>query len=145
MPDIAAARLVKAFITNDQLPRARGPRPPGDHWTGTITTSSDRVAQAESHEAERWDPMSRQKVAIRPSPAEVSEMELMFDALRDLNAIDAALARVLSLWAMHIARRRSIRALCREKKWNQVSFYRSKAKALKVYTGLLDAKNRKIA
>ncbi len=130
-PDLVGKRLVHAFVTLDRLPRLSGPREPGGHWPRTITEWADQLAQAELEESER---QARQqisnRVVIRPTAAEIAQMEAAFEWLRELRAVDAGMAIVTTLWALRTARRRSIKALCAEKHWPPHTFFRKKAKAL---------------
>jgi hypothetical protein len=140
-PDLVAKRLIQAFVTLDRLPRLPGPREPGGHWPRTITEWADQLAQAELEESER---QARQqisnRVVIRPSAAEIAQMEAAFEWLRALRAIDAGMAIVTTLWALRTARRRSIKALCTEKQWPPHTFFRKKAKALAAIAKMLNAR-----
>ena len=124
--------LVEAFRTLDRLPRAKGPRQPGNHWVRTKLEWADQLAQAELPEAERREREAAHltALALRPGGREIDRMERALDWLRDLRAIDPGLALVTSLWALRTARRRSLRALCREKGWAPGTFYKLRARAL---------------
>ena len=123
--------LVEAFRTLDRLPRVRGPRQPGGHWPHHGVEWADRLAQAELPESEKRERAEwRNRFALAPTGAEITRMEASFEWLRDLRAVDSGLALVTSLWALRAARRRSVRALCREKSWAPHTFYRLRAKAL---------------
>ncbi len=130
-PEHVGKSLVKAFSTLDRLPRLRGPREPGGHWPRHAVEWADQLAQAELDESER---RARQQASnrtiIRPTSAEISQMEAALDWLRELRVEDTGMALVTSLWAMRAARGRSIKALCAEKKWAPHTFYRKRAKAL---------------
>lgn len=140
-PDSVGKRLVQAFVTLDRLPRLRGPREPGGHWPGTITGWADQVAQAELEQGER---QARQQISnraiIRPTAAEIAQMEAAFEWLRELRAVDAGMAVVTTLWALRTARRRSIKALCTEKQWPPHTFFRKKARALANIAQMLNAR-----
>jgi hypothetical protein len=134
-------RLVKAFVTLDRLPKARGPRKPGGHWPGHTVEWVDQLAQAELTESERRErEQTRNRALIRPSGVEISQMEAAFDWLLELHANDSGMALVTSYWALRCARGRSIKKLCAEKKWAPHTFYRKRSKALTfVATWLNDA------
>ncbi|HLH11859.1 MAG TPA: hypothetical protein VKV77_08275 [Methylovirgula sp.] len=135
-------RLVKAFVTLDRLPRLRGPREPGSHWPRHAIEWADRLAQAELSEAERRMREAAQNFTVlRPTAAEIAEMEKAFDWLRELRGVDPGMALVTSLWALHTARRKSVRRLCEQKKWATYTFYRKRAKALDYLAGVLNARN----
>jgi hypothetical protein len=140
-PDLVGRRLVQAFVTLDRLPRLPGPREPGRHWPRTITEWADQLAQAELEESER---QARQQISnhvvIRPSAAEIAQMEAAFEWLRQLRAVDAGMTIVTTLWALRTARRRSIKALCAEKQWPPHTFFRKKAKALAKIAQMLNAR-----
>lgn len=141
-PEHVGRRLVKAFVTLDRLPRTRGPREPGGHWPRHAVEWADRLAQAELSQAERRAREAAQNFTmLRPSSAEIAEMESAFDWLRELRAVDSGMALVTSLWALRTARRKSVRRLCTEKKWAPHTFYRKRAKALAFLAALLNARN----
>ena len=130
-PEHVGRRLVDAFRTLDRLPRARGPRQPGNHWPNTRLEWADQLAQAELPAAERLErDVLRNALALRPSGREIDRMGRALDWLRDLRAVDPGLALVTHLWALRAARRRSLRALCREKGWAPGTFYKLRARAL---------------
>ena len=133
--------LVEAFRTLDRLPRAKGPRQPGNHWVRTRLEWADQLAQAELPEEERREREAAHltALALRPSGREIDRMETALDWLRDLRAIDPGLALVTSLWALRAARRRSLRALCREKGWAPATFYKLRARALEHLATTLQA------
>jgi hypothetical protein len=140
-PDLVGKRLVQAFVTLDRLPRLPGPREPGGHWPRTITEWADQLAQAELEESERQ--MRHQisnRVVIRPTAAQIAQMDAAFEWLRELRAIDAGMAIVTTLWALRTARRRSIKALCAEKQWPPHTFFRKKAKALAAIAKMLNSR-----
>lgn len=140
-PEHVGRRLVKAFVTLDRLPRLPGPRAPGGHWPQHRVEWADRLAQAELSEAERRSREAAQNFTVlRPSAAEIGEMEMAFDWLRELRGIDSGMALVVSHWALRAARRRSVRRLCAEKGWAPHTFYRKRAKAL-AYLAALNARN----
>jgi hypothetical protein len=120
-PDSVGKGLVQAFVTLDRLPRLRGPREPGGHWPGTITGWADQVAQAELEQSER---QARQQISnraiIRPTAAEIAQMEAAFEWLRELRAVDAG--------------------LCTEKQWPPHTFFRKKARALANIAQMLNAR-----
>ena len=133
-------RLVEAFRTLDRMPRAKGPRQPGNHWPRTRLEWADRLAQAELPEAERRAREAlHNALALRPSGREIDQMDRALDWLRDLRAVDPGLALVTSLWALRTARRRSLRALCREKGWAPATFYKLRARALDHLAATLNA------
>jgi hypothetical protein len=135
-------RLVKAFITLDRLPRLRGPRERGGHWPQHSVEWADRLAQAELSDAERRTREAAQNFTIlRPTGAEIAQMEAAFDWLRELRGVDSGMALVASLWALYTARRRSVRRLCAQKHWAPYTFYRKRAKALAYLADALNARN----
>lgn len=138
--DHVGTRLVDAFRTLDRLPRPKGPRAPGNHWPRTRLEWADRLAQAELPAAERLerDAMAN-ALALRPSGRDIDRMDRALDWLRDLRAVDPGLALVTSLWALRAARRRSLRALCREKGWAPGTFYKLRARTLEHLAGRLNA------
>lgn len=140
-PDLVGKRLVQAFVTLDRLPRLSGPRQPGGHWPRILTDWADQLAQAELEESER---QARQQISnrvlIRPSAAEIAQMDVAFEWLRELRALDSGMAIVTTLWALRTARRRSIKALCAEKQWPPHTFFRKKAKALAAIAVMLNAR-----
>jgi hypothetical protein len=140
-PDHVGKRLVKAFATLDQLPRPRGPREPGGHWPRHAIEWTDLLAQAELDESERRErQQERNRAALRPSGVEIAQMETALDWLRELRNEDSGMALVTGLWAMRTARRRSVKALCMEKKWAPHTFYRKRAKALNYLAAWLNAR-----
>ncbi len=136
---LVGKKLIQAFATLDRLPRLRGPREPGGHWPSTLTEWADQLARAELEESER---RARQEISnrviIRPTAAEIAQMEAAFEWLRELRAIDTGMAIVTMLWALRSARRRSIKALCAEKNWPPHTFFRKRAKALASIAELLN-------
>ncbi len=142
-PERVGRALVKAFITLDRLPRVRGPRTPGGHWPLHAVEWADQLAQAENEESERRSrEHASNRTRLRPTGAEIAEMDAAFDWLRELRAIDSGMALVTILWALRAARGRSIKALCSEKKWAPHTFYRKRAKALTHLAAWLNARNR---
>jgi hypothetical protein len=130
-PERVARAIVKAFATLDRLPRSRGPREPGGHWPRHSVEWADHLAQAEIDEGERRDREAAiNRTNLRPTGLEIAQMEAAFDWLRELRATDTGMALVTSLWALRAARGRSVKALCRDKKWAPHTFYRKRAKAL---------------
>ena len=82
-------RLVKAFVTLDRLPRLRGPREPGGHWPQHSVEWADRLARAELSDAERRTREAAQNFTIlRPTGADIAQMEAAFDWLRELRGVD---------------------------------------------------------
>lgn len=140
-PDLVGKRLIQAFVTPDRLPRVSGPRQPGCHWPRTVTEWEDELAQAELEESER---QARQRasnrVIIRPSAAEIAQMEAAFEWLRELRLRDSGMALVTTLWALRTARGRSIKALCAEKQWAPYTFFRKRTKALAILAEMLNAR-----
>ena len=139
--DHVGARIVEAFRTLDRLPRPKGPRQPGNHWVRTKLEWADQLAQAELPADERHEREARHlsALALRPSGHEIDRMDKALDWLRDLRAVDPGLALVTSLWALRSARRRSLRALCREKGWAPGTFYKLRARALDHLAATLNA------
>ena len=133
--DLVGKRLVQAFVTLDRLPRLRGPREPNGHWPRTVTEWTDQLAQAELEESER---RTRQQAAnrtvIRPSAAEITHMETAFEWLSELRVEDSGMALVTTLWALRVARGRSIKKLCPH------TFFRKRAKALASLAEALNAR-----
>lgn len=129
--DLVGKRLVHAFVTLDRLPRVRGPRKPGGHWPRTLTEWADQLAQAELEDSERRTRHhAANRTVIRPSAAEITQMEMAFEWLNELRAEDSGMALVTTLWALRSARGRSIKKLCAEKQWAPHTFFRKRAKAL---------------
>jgi hypothetical protein len=99
------------------------------------------AAQAELEKSER---QARQEISnrviIRPTGAEIAQMEAAFEWLRELRAMDPGMAIVTTLWALRTARRRSIKALCAEKQWPPHTFFRKRAKALARIAELLNTR-----
>ena len=139
--ELVGKKLVQAFVTLDRLPRFRGPKEPGGHWPRTLTEWADQLAQAELEESER---QARQeisnRVVVRPTAAQIAQMEAAFEWLRELRTIDSGMAIVTTLWALRTARRRSIKALCAEKQWPPHTFFRKRAKALARIAELLNSR-----
>ena len=130
-PEQVARALVKAFATLDRMPRSRGPREPGGHWPRHSVEWADQLAQAEIDDGERRArEAASTRTNLRPTSAEIGQMEAAFDWLRELRTIDTGMALVTSLWTLRAARGRSVKALCSEKKWAPHTFYRKRAKAL---------------
>jgi hypothetical protein len=124
-------RLVKAFVTLDRLPKVRGPREPGGHWPMHAVEWADQLARAElGAEEKRARDIDQNRSISQPSSAEIAQMEMAFDWLRELRAVDSGMALVASLWALCSARHRSVRRLCAKKQWAPYTFYRKRAKAL---------------
>jgi hypothetical protein len=140
-PDHVGRMLVKAFMTLDRLPHARGPRQPGGHWPGHVIEWADQLASAELDESERRDrEQARNRVTVRPTAVEIRQMDTAFDWLRELRDADPGMALVASLWALRSARGRSVKKLIAEKKWAPHTFYRKRAKALEFLATRLDAR-----
>lgn len=138
-PRVAAA-LVAAFVTLDRLPRARGPREPGGHWPAHAAEWADQLAEAGLDEAERKERAAFDaKIRMRPTGAQIDQMERVIDWLRDLRALDPGMALVTTLWALRAARGRSVKALLKEKKWAPHTFYRKRARALDHLAAVLNA------
>ena len=78
---------------------------------------------------------------LRPTSLEIAQMEAAFDWLRELRAVDTGMALVTTLWALRAARRRSVKALCVEKKWAPHTFYRKRSKALTHLAASLNARS----
>ena len=130
-PDHVGRRLVDAMRTLDRLPRVKGPRQAGNHWPQHRVEWADQLAQAELPEAERREREARRNsLAQRPSGREIDRMDATLEWLRDLRDLDPGLALVTSLWALRTARRRSVRALCREKGWAPATLYKLRGRAL---------------
>ena len=139
--DHVGARLVEAFRTLDRMPRVAGPRQPGNHWPRHKLEWADQLAQAELPQAERRErDLARNALAPRPLGVEIDRMDASLEWLRDLRAHDAGLALVTSLWALRAARRRSVRALCREKNWLPSTFYKLRGRALDHLAASLNAR-----
>jgi hypothetical protein len=140
-PEHVGERLVKAFRTLDRLPRLRGPREPGGHWVRHAIEWADQLAQAELPEAERQERAERQNERLlRPTGAEIKEMDMALEWLRTLRDADSGMALVTSLWALRVARHRSVKALCKERHWAPHTFYRKRAKALEHLARMLNAR-----
>ena len=136
-----AMRLVEAFRTLDKMPRVKGPRQAGNHWPQHRLEWADHLAQAELPAAERRERDARRNVlAFRPDGAAIARMDVVLDWLRDLRAVDPDLALLLSLWALRAARRRSVRALCREQGWMPATFYNLRRRALDWLAALLNGR-----
>jgi hypothetical protein len=140
-PELVARRLVQAFITLDRMDKVPGPRQPGGHWPLTTTEWADQLAQAELEESERRTrQQDANRIRIRPSAAEITQMEVAFAWLTVLRIEDEAMALIVTLWAMRTARGQSIKRLCAEKHWVQYTFFRKRAKALRFLVNLLNAR-----
>ncbi len=130
-PDQVALHLVEAFRTLDRLPRVKGPRQAGNHWPQHRLEWADHLAQGELPADERRERAERQNMlSLRPDGAAIARMDVALEWLRDLRRIDSGLALVTSFWALRAARRRSVRALCREKGWVPATFYKLRGRAL---------------
>ncbi len=141
-PDHVGRKLVKAFRTLDRLPRVRGPREPGGHWVRHAIEWADQLAQAELPEEERKERADRRNHALlRPTGAEIREMDAVLEWLRALREVDSGMALVTTLWAYRAARHRSIKALCKERHWAPHTFYRKRAKALEHLAATLNARH----
>jgi hypothetical protein len=141
-PDYVGRKLVKAFRTLDRLPRVKGPRAPGGHWVRHAMEWADQLAQAELPEEERKERAARQnELLLRPTGAEIKEMDVVLEWLRALREVDFGMALVTTLWAYRAARHRSIKALCKERKWAPHTFYRKRAKALEHLAATLNAQH----
>jgi hypothetical protein len=139
--DHVAVRLVDAFRTLDRMPRPKGPRAAGNHWPAHRLEWADQVAQAELPDAERRARDARRNaLAFRPCGLEIARMDLALDWLRALRAHDPDMAAMVSVWALRAARRRSIRAICREMGWKPSTFYYQRALALDHIAGDLNAR-----
>jgi Domain of unknown function (DUF6362) len=128
---IVSEKIVQAFVTLDLLETVRGPRKPGGHWPSHIVEWADKVSCAGMDPIEkkmRYEAANR--TVIRPSSAEITQMEAVFEWLSELRVEDQAMARVVSLWGLRTARGLSIRALCREKGWAPRTFFRQREKGL---------------
>ncbi len=140
-PEHVGDRLVKAFRTLDRLPRVSGPREPGGHWVKHAIEWADQLAQAELPEDERKERAERQNNALlRPTGAEIKEMDMALEWLRALREVDSGMALITTLWAYRAARHRSIKALCKERHWAPHTFYRKRAKALDYLAVMLNAR-----
>ncbi|WP_158810102.1 hypothetical protein [Beijerinckia sp. L45] len=140
--DHVARRLVDAFKTLDRMPRVRGPRQPGDHWPRHRVEWADQLAQAELPESEKRERAAwRNHAGLKPSSVEITAMDTSLEWLRELRSVDTGMALVTSFWALRAARRRSVRALCREKGWAPHTFYRLRAKALEHLANDLNARH----
>ncbi|MGO9135740.1 MAG: hypothetical protein ACLP8A_17035 [Methylovirgula sp.] len=138
-------RLVKAFVTLDRLPKARGPREPGGHWPLHAVEWVDQLAQAElGAEEKRLRDIDQNRTIVRPSSAEIAQMEAALDWLRELRNVDSDMALVASLWALCSARHRSVRRLCAKKQWAPYTFYRKRTKALAYLADWLNARNVRV-
>lgn len=130
-PEYVGETLVKAFRTLDRMPRVRGPREPGGHWVRHAIEWTDQLAQAELPESEQKERADLRNAAmLRPTGAEIKQMDHALEWLRELREIDSGMALIVTLWAYRTARHRSIKALCVERKWAPHTFYRKRAKAL---------------
>ena len=129
-PEHVGCRLVEAMRTLDRLPRVKGPRGAGNHWPDHRVEWADRLAQAELPQGERREREALRNACSRPSGAEIDRMDQALDWLRELRDLDPGVALVTSLWALRTARRRSVRALCREKGWAPATLYKLRGRAL---------------
>ena len=138
-PDHVGQRLVEAMRTLDRLPRPKGPRAPGNHWPQHRLEWADKLAQAELPDAEKRERTASRLTELirRPSGAEIDRMDRALDWLRDLREEAPDLALVATLWAWRLARRRSIRALCRERGWTPQTFHNRRARALAAIVAVL--------
>ncbi len=141
-PEHVGRRLVKAFMTSRSSPPHARPARAGRTLAATCRRMGRPPGPAELSEAERRSREAAQNFTmLRPSSAEIAEMESAFDWLRELRAVDSGMALVTSLWALRTARRKSVRRLCIEKKWAPHTFYRKRAKALAFLAELLNSRN----
>jgi hypothetical protein len=141
-PEHVARRLVDAFKTLDRMPRVRGPRQPGDHWPRHRVEWADHLAQAELPDSEKRERADwRNRAGMKPTSPEITAMDASLEWLRDLRGVDSGMALVTSFWALRAARRRSVRALCREKGWAPHTFYRVRARALEHLAETLNARH----
>jgi hypothetical protein len=130
-PDYVGEKLVSAMRTLDKLPRVRGPREPGGHWVRHAIEWADQLAQADLQAEEKRERAERRNAALfRPTGTEIKQMDIVLEWLRELRDVDPGMALVTSLWALRTARRRSIKALCKERQWAPHTFYRQRTKAL---------------
>jgi hypothetical protein len=107
----------------------------------TTTEWADQLAQAELEESERRTrQQDANRIRIRPSAAEITQMEVAFAWLTVLRVEDEAMAIIVTFWAMRTARGQSIKRLCAEKRWAQYTFFRKRAKALRFLVNLLNAR-----
>jgi hypothetical protein len=92
---------------------------------------ADRLAQAELPDSERRAREAERNVlAARPSGAAIACMDRVLEWLQVLRAHDAELALTITIWAFRAARRRSVRAICRERGWKVSTFYYQRKCAL---------------
>ena len=140
-PEHVALRFVEAFRTLDRMPRVATPRQTGNHWPLHRLEWADQLAQAELPASERRERDAlRNALALRPDAAAIARMDAALEWLRDLRAVDTGLALVTSYWALRVARRRSIRRLCRERGWVPATFYKLRARALDHLANTLNAR-----
>lgn len=140
-PDQVGDRLVGAFKVLAKMPRVKGPRQPGGHWPRHVVEWADQLAQADLPRAEREARANaRNELAFRPSPADITQMDMTLEWLRDLRLIDADLALVLTLWAYRSARGGSLKKLCLERDWAPHTFYRQRTKALQCIAEALNGR-----
>ncbi len=137
--------LVKACITLHRLPKLRGPKEPGGHWPKHAIEWADQLAQAELDETERNERQSRQNfVLLRPTAAELSNMDKTLEWVRDLRNIDAGMAVVVMAWALRKAKQRSIKELCKEHGWGYSTFHRKLTKGLDTIAKKLNQTNVRV-
>jgi hypothetical protein len=138
-PEHVGELLVKAFKILDRLPRVKGPREPGGHWVRHAIEWADQLAHAELPEAELKERAELHNMALlRPTGADIKQMDVVLEWLRVLRAADPGMALVTTLWAYRAARHRSMKALCQERKWAPHTFYRKRAKALDYLAAMLN-------
>ena len=139
-PDMVGECLIQAFVTLDRLPSSRGPRKPGGHWPRHSVEWADQLAHAELEESERLIRQSDDnRTVIVPTTADITQMEMMFDLLREVRVIDPDMAIVAGSWALCKARGRSVRALCAQKKLAPRTFYKKLTKSLMAMAKMLNA------
>jgi hypothetical protein len=128
--------LVEAFVTLDRLPRVQGPRQPGGHWPGILREWSDQLG---------IDPLERKmreeaanQTVVKPTSEEILHMETAFDWLKELRERESEIALVVTLWALRAAQGRSIKQLCRERRWSRRTFWRKRSRGLEIMVELLN-------
>lgn len=132
IPDIwtsehVSKRLLEAFETMSRLPRIRGPRMPGNNWPEVFYDAEDKRGWGQylaDREAEK------NRSVVRPTAAEIQQMEIAFAWIADLRQVDSGLAVYVQAWGAAKCAGRPLRDLCRKRKWSFKTFYRRLGVAL---------------
>ncbi len=86
--------------------------------------------------------IAQNRAILRPTSAEIAEMEAAFDWLRELRRVDSGMALVTSLWALCSARHRSLRKLCAKKQWAPLYILSQARQSARLSGGLAERAQR---